>query len=609
MATDGNDTVSVYSYGIKNASFDGGPGQDTLRLMGGGFFDLTQAASFANFEIIQGTGSHDDILVSGTQLAGVQTIDAGGGENDLFLVGPTVDLAGKSVLGFSSISLATDGMTVRTNSLDVALLLRGRYADNDGLILDGATLTDAQRLLLLDRGIDRITDASGVTTVNEAAQVSGLAGERIIVQNGPYILLDAGRDAVITDDRGAISSLSVSFRYPNLHNVDGRFILTATDRVTYETYNSFAHSVYVDGILIGEYRDVGEFSFTFNNNATPERVTEVLRAAAFQAGFLGYPPAAEAAVDIRVTDAGGRVTVTSMTLENANDAPVGLQLTWGRVAEDAKTGWYVGRLSAGDPNWGDYETLRFSLVDDAGGRFKIVGDQLVVADAAKIDYEQAKTHQVVIRVTDRRGLYQEKAYTITVTDVVAEKLIGTSGSEPLLGGRGKDSLYGGAGHDVLSGGTEDDVLQGGSGNDVLKGGASADRLYGGTGHDILFGGNGQDHLHGGSGKDAFAFTSTASRANVDRIADFNVRDDLIYLDNRIFTKLGKKGSETFPAGLSAQFFTVGEKAKDRNDYVIHDRKNGLLLYDADGSGTGHKAVEIATLSKNLTISASDFFVI
>jgi hypothetical protein len=85
-------------------------------------------------------------------------------------------------------------------------------------------------------------------------------------------------------------------------------------------------------------------------------------------------------------------------------------LTRGRVAEDAKTGWYVGRLSAGDPNRGDYETHRFSLVDDAGGRFKIVGEQLVVADAAKIEFEQAKTHQVVVRVTDRRGLYQDKAY-------------------------------------------------------------------------------------------------------------------------------------------------------------------------------------------------------
>ena len=102
---------------------------------------------------------------------------------------------------------------------------------------------------------------------------------------------------------------------------------------------------------------------------------------------------------------------------------------------------------------------------------------------------------------------------------------------------------------------------------------------------------------------------TSRQHEVDRIADFTVQDDLIYLDNRIFTKLGKLGSEASPAGLSAKFFMVGEKAKDRNYHVIHDRKNGLILYDADGSGTGHKAVEIATLSKNLKISASDFFVI
>jgi hypothetical protein len=41
--------------------------------------------------------------------------------------------------------------------------------------------------------------------------------------------------------------------------------------------------------------------------------------------------------------------------------------------------------------------------------------------------------------------------------------------------------------------------------------------------------------------------------------------------------------------------------------LVYDSKKGKLYYDADGSGKG-KAIEIANLSKNLKMTADDFFV-
>ena len=61
--------------------------------------------------------------------------------------------------------------------------------------------------------------------------------------------------------------------------------------------------------------------------------------------------------------------------------------------------------------------------------------------------------------------------------------------------------------------------------------------------------------------------------------------------------------------MNKDFFTIGSKAKDKYDYVIYDNKKGKLYYDADGSGTKYKQVEIATLSKNLKMTEKDFFVI
>ena len=157
-----------------------------------------------------------------------------------------------------------------------------------------------------------------------------------------------------------------------------------------------------------------------------------------------------------------------------------------------------------------------------------------------------------------------------------------------------------------------ETLKGRSGNETLLGKGGNDRLEGGAGNDILKGNAGKDVLVGGSGADAFVFDTKISKSNhkshVDRISDFNVKDDAIWLDNAVFKKLGSKGSEASPAKLGGKHFVSGSKAKDKNDYVIYDKKKGVLLYDADGSGKG-AALQVALLGKNLKMTADDFFVI
>ena len=68
------------------------------------------------------------------------------------------------------------------------------------------------------------------------------------------------------------------------------------------------------------------------------------------------------------------------------------------------------------------------------------------------------------------------------------------------------------------------------------------------------------------------------------------------------------GTEALPAKLNRSYFAL-ETAKDKNDYIVYSKTKGVLYYDADGSGTKSKAVEIATLSKNLKMTYHDFFVI
>jgi Ca2+-binding RTX toxin-like protein len=236
-----------------------------------------------------------------------------------------------------------------------------------------------------------------------------------------------------------------------------------------------------------------------------------------------------------------------------------------------------------------------------------------------------------------------------------DKLFGVDGEDQLFGDNGDDSLLGGAGEDQLSGGNGDDKLTGGfnadtidggagvdtalyddktvavevtlngagnasvfvngvledtiknvenvtggTGNDTLIGDAMANALAGGAGADTLGGGLGEDMLTGNVGKDTFVFNVKAKPPNADHITDFN--GDVIALDNNIFKALKKDGA------LKAKFFTVGNKAKDKNDFVVFNNKEDALYYDKDGKG-GKSAKLVAVLDNGADLAAGDILVI
>jgi hypothetical protein len=62
-----------------------------------------------------------------------------------------------------------------------------------------------------------------------------------------------------------------------------------------------------------------------------------------------------------------------------------------------------------------------------------------------------------------------------------------------------------------------------------------------------------------------------------------------------------------PTELNAEIFNAGNRPKDENDYVLYDRKTGILSHDPDGSGL-RKPVEFAQLKKGLALTCHDFFV-
>ncbi|WP_262029475.1 cadherin domain-containing protein [Microvirga sp. Mcv34] len=259
-----------------------------------------------------------------------------------------------------------------------------------------------------------------------------------------------------------------------------------------------------------------------------------------------------------------------------NADPTGLTLS-GSIQENAAAEAIAGTLAAVDPD--PTSTFTYSLVDANGAPvahplFEIVGNTVRVKAGAKLDFETAAAHTLRVKVADGLGGSYTQDVTVTVTNVLETTPFRKTGTS------GNDSLRGELGNDILTGLAGDDIL----GGDLGK-----DRILTGTGRDIV------------------VFDTKPGKANRDTITDFDPKKDAIHLDNAIFTKLGKKGSVLSPAKMSKGFFALGS-AHDRNDYVVYDKKTGVLSYDKDGSGAA-KAVEIAVFTNKPALTAADFFVI
>jgi VCBS repeat-containing protein len=100
-----------------------------------------------------------------------------------------------------------------------------------------------------------------------------------------------------------------------------------------------------------------------------------------------------------------------------NHAPTAISLNNSIVAENQPSDTVVGAFSTADPDSGN--TFTYALVSGAGdtdnASFNINGSNL--RTSASFDYETQNSYSIRVRSTDQAGLWFEKQFTITVTDV------------------------------------------------------------------------------------------------------------------------------------------------------------------------------------------------
>jgi Ca2+-binding RTX toxin-like protein len=272
---------------------------------------------------------------------------------------------------------------------------------------------------------------------------------------------------------------------------------------------------------------------------------------------------------------------------------------------------------------------------EALGSLSLAADDVVTLLANRDYALGANVANLVLTDNAISGTGNGLSNTITGT-FAANVLSGLDGNDVLDGGGGADLMAGGAGLDTYivdnvrdrvvetsAGGAGDQVFSSvshtlanhveklfalGSGSISLSGNSAGNTIVGGAGKNKIDGGYGKDVLTGGKGRDTFIFNDKLSKTkNLDKITDFSVKDDTVWLDNKVFKEIGK-GSVSKPKKLDSDYFTIGAKAKDADDYIIYNKNTGYLYYDKDGSGDAG-AVAFAQLKKGLNLKFDDFYVV
>ena len=233
---------------------------------------------------------------------------------------------------------------------------------------------------------DRITVQNGANPKN--------AIEKLAFADGTTLDIGAARDSYLVPFGEALSRSSVA---------ENSAIGTVVGTVTASDLDA------ADVLTYSLRDDVTGGRFAINASTGAITVTGALN---FE-GTNAWP------IVVRVSDQTGHVYDHAFVINvtNVNEAPTGIALSGNSIAENSPGGTVIGTAAASDPDAGT--VLRYSLLDDAGGRFYISPSSGVIVNVSSqtINYEGTPAWPIVVRAADQYGQVVDRPFVINVTNI------------------------------------------------------------------------------------------------------------------------------------------------------------------------------------------------
>jgi hypothetical protein len=168
-----------------------------------------------------------------------------------------------------------------------------------------------------------------------------------------------------------------------------------------------------------DYSDTQTYTLVSGTGSTDNSSFNILGSTLRMNVSADFESKSSYSVRVRSTDAGGLFVENSftITINNVNEVPTNITLSASSLAENAGANATVGTFSTVDPDAGS--TFTYTLVSGAGdtdnAAFNVSSSTLRMTASA--DFESKSTYSVRVRSTDAGGLFTEKNFTVSITNV------------------------------------------------------------------------------------------------------------------------------------------------------------------------------------------------
>ncbi|MEZ9526521.1 beta strand repeat-containing protein [Enterovibrio norvegicus] len=330
---------------------------------------------------------------------------------------------------------------------------------------DGSSTTQTFSIAITDDNtefnISGLTDIeSGTNTVNESAALGSTVGLTLQATDDDgsdsisYSLSDNAGGLFAIDAVTGVVTVASALDYETATNHNITVVATSTDGTTSnQTYNialtddtsEFSASALADSDtdadVVSESAAIGtsvgvifnsedadgtdSVSYSLTDDAGGLFTIDPSTGEVTVAGALDYETASSHAITVLATSTDGSTSSKNVTIGLSDDtsefAVTAIADTDGSssvVSENATMGSSVGiTVQAIDGDASD--SVTYSLLDNAGGKFLINGTTGVVTVAGNLDYETATSHAIIVQARSTDGSTTTQTYTINVANVDA----------------------------------------------------------------------------------------------------------------------------------------------------------------------------------------------
>ena len=316
-------------------------------------------------------------------------------------VGDTTSTAG--TLSINNGNISASGIIGNTGDADYYILdipVNGTMAINlNGP--NGAMLDAKLEVRLSDGSVWLSSDSTPSTTESLSGSISAGRYYLVVRSHGGY---------------GDIGQYTISGTVPSVNQAPTNISLSASSIAENQAAGTTV------GTLSTTDPDAGN-TFTYSlvsGVGSTDNASFTISGSTLQtAAIFNFEAKSSYSIRLRTTDQGGSwfEKVFTISVTNVNETPTDIALSANSIAENQPSGTAVGTLSSIDPDAGN--TFTYTLVSGTGSTdntsFAISGSTLQTA--AIFNFEAKNSYSIRLRTTDQGGLWFEKAFTISVTNV------------------------------------------------------------------------------------------------------------------------------------------------------------------------------------------------